>query len=77
MILAVVSLRIYDKDGPVPNPIKTAVKFLHLQYSSPKFWRNRRMNTVSEEAIGVNEKKVSGSSDIFETRKLNVEPRKT
>ena len=73
MILAVVSLRIHDKDGPVPNPIKIAVRFLHLRYFSANFWRNRRVSTTNEQVSDVNGKMVSVSSDVFETRKCKID----
>ena len=69
MILAVVSLRIYDKEGPVSNPVKTVVEFLHLKYFSAKFWHSHRVSMVTDEAIDVNVKTVSINRDVYETKK--------
>ena len=73
MMLAVVSLRIYDKEGPVSNPVKIVVEFLHLKYFSAKFWRNRRVSTITDEAIDVNGKTVSINRDVYKTKKHKLD----
>ena len=69
MILAVISLRIYDTEGPVPNPVIAVVKFLHLKYCSVEFWRNRRVSTVTDDSVDVNGKMVSMNNDVYETKR--------